>query len=72
MIRARALAISVFGVLLTAYPLHAQEISRYREVEMGNPLLSVAGLSGLTPADAKVILAILPSFRIWNGGCGAP
>ena len=57
MIRARALAISVFGVLLTAYPLHAQEISRYREVEMGSPLLSVAGLSGLTPADAKVIHA---------------
>ena len=55
MIRARALAISVFGVLLTAHPLHAQEISRYREVEMGSPLLSVAGLSGLTPADAKVI-----------------
>ena len=55
MIRPRALAISVFGVLLTAHPLHAQEISRYREVEMGSPLLSVAGLSGLTPADAKVI-----------------
>jgi hypothetical protein len=55
MIRARALAISVFGVLLTAHPLHAQEISRYREVEMGSPVLSVAGLSGLTPADAKVI-----------------
>jgi hypothetical protein len=55
MIRARALAISVFGVLLTAHPLYAQEISRYREVEMGSPLLSVAGLSGLTPADAKLI-----------------
>lgn len=55
MIRARALAIPLFGALLTAYPLHAQEISRYREVEMGSPLLSVAGLSGLTPADAKVI-----------------
>ncbi|HEX2339280.1 MAG TPA: hypothetical protein VHI98_02260 [Vicinamibacterales bacterium] len=52
--RTRA-CMSVFGVLLTAHPLFAQDLSRYRDVEMGSPLLSVAGLSDLTPADAKVI-----------------
>jgi hypothetical protein len=55
MIRARALPLSVFGVLLSAQLVHAQDISRYREVEMRSSLLAVAGLSGLTPADAKVI-----------------
>jgi hypothetical protein len=55
MIRARLLAVSVFGVLLSGYPVSAQDLSRYREVTIGSPLLSVAGISGLTPADAKVI-----------------
>jgi hypothetical protein len=51
----RALAIAVSGVMLSAQLLYAQDLSRYREVEMGSTLLSVAGVNGVTPADAKVI-----------------
>jgi len=51
----RALAIAVAGMMLSAQLLYAQDLSRYREIEMGSTLLSVAGVNGLTPADAKVI-----------------
>ena len=52
---ARALASFVSAVVLLPALVHSQDLSRYREAEIGSTVQSVATLSGLAPTDAKVI-----------------
>jgi hypothetical protein len=52
---ARTLGILVAAVVLSPHLAHAQDLSRYREAEIGSTVLSVATLCGLAPTDAKVV-----------------
>jgi hypothetical protein len=52
---ARALAIVVAAAGLSPPLVHAQDLSRYREFEIGSTVLSVATVCGLALTDAQVI-----------------
>ena len=52
---ARALASFVSALVLLPSLVHSQDLSRYREAEIGSTLLSVATLCGLAPADANLV-----------------
>jgi hypothetical protein len=55
MISPRNTAISVFGAVMTAAPTHAQDLSRYREFQLGTNLPMVAKQIRVKPSDAKAI-----------------
>ncbi len=55
MISLRNIAISVFGAVITAAPTYSQDLSRYREFQLGTNLPTVAKLIRVKPSDAKVI-----------------
>ena len=55
MISFRLLALVTFGVVLSAPALNAQDLSRYRDFELGSSLSSVMTMSGARPADVKVV-----------------
>ena len=55
MIRLRNVAISVFGAVITAAPTYSQDLSRYREFQLGTNLPAVAKQIRVKPSDAKVI-----------------
>jgi hypothetical protein len=50
---ARALAIVVAAVGLSPPLVHAQDLSRYREVEIGGTVLSVASVCDLHPVTRR-------------------
>lgn len=49
MITARILTMSIVGVLMSTPPISAQELSRYRDFQLGMSLVAVAEQTGLTP-----------------------
>jgi hypothetical protein len=55
MISARRLAISITWVVLSTPLIRAQDLSRYRELQFGMNLLSVAQQTGMKPSAAKTI-----------------
>ena len=55
MISLRNIAISVFGAVITAAPNYSQDLSRYREFQLGTKLPTVAKQIRVKPSDAKVI-----------------
>jgi hypothetical protein len=55
MIRLRNVAISVFGAVITAAPTYSQDLSRYREFQLGTNLPAVAKQIRVKPSDAKAI-----------------
>jgi hypothetical protein len=55
MISLRNIAISVFGAVITAAPTYSQDLSRYREFQLGTNLPTVAKQIRVKPSDAKVI-----------------
>ena len=55
MINARNLAISIFCGLLSVHFIHAQDLSRYREFQLGTNLPTIAKQAGLEPSAARVI-----------------
>jgi hypothetical protein len=55
MISLRNIAISVFGVVITAAPTYSQDLSRYREFQLGTNLPSVAKQIRVKPSEAKAI-----------------
>jgi len=55
MTTARTLAATVVALLLAVQTLYAQDFSRYRNVQLGGTLASVAAASGVAPAEAKLI-----------------
>jgi hypothetical protein len=55
MISLRNVAISVFGAAITAAPTYSQDLSRYREFQLGTNLLMVSKQIRVKPSEAKVI-----------------
>jgi hypothetical protein len=55
MIRLRNVAISVFGAVITAAPTYSQDLSRYREFQLGTNLPAVAKQIRVKPSEAKAI-----------------
>jgi hypothetical protein len=55
MISLRNIAISVFGALLLLSPTYSQDLSRYREFQLGTSLPTVAEQIRLKPSEAKAI-----------------
>ena len=55
MISARMLAVVVFGVVLSGPALDAQDLSRYRDFELGSNVSSVVTMSGARAAEVKVV-----------------
>jgi hypothetical protein len=55
MISARSLAIAITWVVLSTPLIRAQDLSRYRELQFGMNLLSVAQQTGMKPSAAKTI-----------------
>jgi hypothetical protein len=55
MISLRIIAISVFGAALSAPPAYSQDLSRYREFQLGTNLPAVAEQIRLKPSEAKAI-----------------
>ena len=55
MISLRNIAISVFGAVITAAPTYSQDLSWYREFQLGTKLPTVAKQIRVKPSDAKVI-----------------
>jgi hypothetical protein len=55
MISVRLLALVAFGVVLSGSGVNAQDLSRYRNFELGSRLSSVVTMSGARPADVKVV-----------------
>jgi hypothetical protein len=51
----RALAVLVFGVMLSNGPVNAQDLSRYRFFQLGSSISSVAKAANMGPSDARVI-----------------
>jgi hypothetical protein len=54
MIRARILAMSVAWVVISSSVISAQDLSRYREFQLGTSLVAVAQQSGISP-EARVL-----------------
>ena len=55
MISLRNIAISVFGAVITAAPTYSQDLSRYREFQLGTNLPAIAKQIRVKPSDAKAI-----------------
>jgi hypothetical protein len=55
MISLRNIAISVFGAVITAAPTYSQDLSRYREFQLGTNLPAVAKQIRVKPSEAKAI-----------------
>ena len=55
MISLRNIAFSVFGAVLTASPAHSQDLSRYRDFQLGANLTAVAKQAQVKPSEAKAI-----------------
>ena len=55
MISLRNITISVFGAVITAAPTYSQDLSRYREFQLGANLPTVAKQIRVKPSDAKAI-----------------
>jgi hypothetical protein len=55
MISFRNIAISVFGAALSASPTCSQDLSRYREFQLGTNLPAVAKQIRVKPSEAKAI-----------------
>jgi hypothetical protein len=55
MISLRNVAISVFGAVITAAPTYSQDLSRYREFQLGTNLPAIAKQIRVKPSDAKAI-----------------
>jgi hypothetical protein len=55
MISLRSIAISVFGAALSAPPTYSQDLSRYREFQLGTNLPAVAKQMRVKPSEAKTI-----------------
>jgi hypothetical protein len=55
MIHHRNIVISVFGAVITAAPTYSQDLSRYREFQMGTNLPTVAKQIRVKLSDAKAI-----------------
>jgi hypothetical protein len=55
MISLRLLALVAFGVVLSGPALDAQDLSRYRDFELGSSVSSVVTMSGARSADVKVV-----------------
>jgi hypothetical protein len=55
MISPRNASISVFGAVMTAAPTYSQDLSRYREFQLGTNLTMVAKQIRVKPSDAKAI-----------------
>ncbi len=55
MISLRNIAISVFGAVITAAPTYSQDLSRYREFQLGTNLPTVAKQIRVKPSEAKAI-----------------
>jgi hypothetical protein len=55
MISPRNTANSVFGAVMTAAPTYSQDLSRYREFQLGTNLHMVAKQIRVKPSDAKAI-----------------
>jgi hypothetical protein len=55
MISPRNPAISVFGAVMTAAPTYSQDLSRYREFQLGTNLPMVAKQIRVKPSEAKAI-----------------
>lgn len=55
MISTRSLAVLLFGAVLSAPLMYAQDLSRYREFPFGIDLLSVAKQTGMKPSEAKML-----------------
>src|SRR5437773_1113458 len=54
MIRARILAMSLAGVVISSSGISAQDLSRYREFQLGMSLVAVAQQAGIT-AEARLL-----------------
>jgi len=55
MTRPRLFALCIAIILLSATVTSAQDLSRYRDYELGMTLAAVAKQAGLTPSDARVL-----------------
>ncbi len=55
MISLRNIAISVFGAVITAAPTYSQDLSRYREFQLGTNLPAIAKQIRVKPSEAKAI-----------------
>ncbi len=55
MISLRNVAISVFGAVITAAPTYSQDLSRYREFQLGTDLPTVAKQIRVKPSEARAI-----------------
>ena len=55
MISLRNVAISVFGVALSMPPVYSQDLSRYRDFQLGTNLPAVAKQMGVKPSEARAI-----------------
>jgi len=55
MISLRVLALVAFGVVLSGPALDAQDLSRYREFELGSSVSSVVTMSSARAAEVKVV-----------------
>ena len=55
MISLRNVAISVFGVALSMPPVHSQDLSRYRDFQLGTNLPAVAKQMRVKPSEARAI-----------------
>ena len=52
---ARTLAVCLFGIVCSTHGLEAQDLSKYRNFELGTDLASVSTLSGVASSEAKTI-----------------
>ena len=55
MISARRLMVSVFGAMLSVSLIYAQDLSRYRQFQIGSDLTTVAEQADMKPSQARLI-----------------
>jgi hypothetical protein len=55
LISLRYIAFSVFGAVLSVSPAHSQDLSRYRDFQLGAKLTAVAKQAQVKPSEAKAI-----------------
>ena len=55
MITLRTFALGALGAILSTSSLHGQDLSRYREFQLGANLASIAAVTGVPAAEAQVI-----------------
>ena len=68
MVTARSLAVSIFCGLLWTPLIYAQDLSRYREFQLGMNLLAVANQIDVRPSEVRVVHrrpAVIQELEWW-------